>query len=337
MDPSQLRFSRRGLLRTSVGLGAGALLAGCSVKTNEPSQAGSKKFPERAVEWVVPFAAGGSTDLIARMLAKTLETPLGQPVVVVNKEGAAGAVGTKDVISGSPDGYRMAFPPSSLFAITPHLQQSATRIPFDDLRIITGLTVENICLLVHKDSKYKTIDDLLNDKGAKLTYGHSGVGTGLYLAQTLFFKQAGFAATDVPFGGTGPTMTALLGKQVDIAASHLAESHKQVAAGELRRLAMFTAERSPLLADLPTMREKGIDIVVDQMRFVAVPPKVPDDIASVLEKAFREAVKSPEYGKFLTSNYIERRELPGSELTAKIKSDSERYKAALNTVGIATK
>jgi tripartite-type tricarboxylate transporter receptor subunit TctC len=335
-----VEISRRNVLRAGLGLGSGLVLAGCGVRggrEDSGSQGGRSKFPERSVEWVVPFSAGGSTDLIARMLAKTLEKPLGQPVVVVNKEGAAGAVGTKEVISGPPDGYRMAFPPSSLFAITPHLQASATNISFDEMRIITGLTVENICLLVQKDSKYRTVDDVLADKGARLKFGHSGVGTGLYLAQTLFFKQAGIQATDVPFGGTGPSLTALLGRQVDIGASHLAESHKQVAAGDLRRLVLFTEERSPLIKDLPTAREKGIDVVVDQMRFIVVPPKTPDNVAKILADAFKEAVKSPEYEKFITDNYIERRELDGPALTARIKADSERYKAALAKHGIGVK
>lgn len=336
MDTSRIALSRRGML-TGVGLGAAAYISGCSVKTEQPSQQGTTNFPTRAVEWVVPFAPGGSTDLIARQLAKSLEKPLKHPVNVINKDGAAGAVGTRDVIDGPPDGYKMVFSPSSLFAITPHLQQSATKISLDQLRIVTGLTVENICLLVHKDSKYKTIDDLLNDKGAKLNFGHSGVGTGLYLAQTLFYKQAGFNATDVPFGGTGPSITALLGKQVDIGASHLAETHKQVASGELRRLAMFTAERTPLLPDVPTMKEKGFNIVVDQMRFVAVPPKTPDDVAAVLANAFKEAVATPEHDKFLKDNFIERREMSGPELTKQIQSDSDRYKAALAAVGISPK
>jgi tripartite-type tricarboxylate transporter receptor subunit TctC len=340
MDTARNGVSRRAMIRTGLGLGSGLLLAGCGVRggrEDSGTDTAGAKFPERNVEWVVPFAAGGSTDLIARMLAKTLEKPLGQTVVVVNKEGAAGAVGTKDVIGGAPDGYRMAFPPSSLFAITPHLQASATRIGFEEMRIVTGLTVENICLLVQRDSKYRTVDDVLADKGAKLKFGHSGVGTGLYLAQTLFFKQAGIQATDVPFGGTGPSLTALLGKQVDIGASHLAESHKQVASGDLRRLVMFTEERSPLVKDLPTAREKGVNVVVDQMRFVVVPPKTPDKVAKVLADAFSQAAKSPEYEKFITDNYIERRELDGPALTERIKADSERYKAALAKHGIGAK
>jgi tripartite-type tricarboxylate transporter receptor subunit TctC len=328
-------WSRRQLLRAGVVLGAGTGLGGCGVTTRDEETDGvTARFPERPVEWVVPFAAGGSTDLIARTLAQGLEDPLGQPVVVVNREGAGGAVGTKEVISGTPDGYRMAFPPSSLFAITPYLQQSATRIPIESLRIVTGLTVENLCLLVHEDSKYATVEDLLADRTATIRFAHSGVGTGSYLSQVLFFQQAGIAATHVPFGGTGPAVTALVDRQVDVAASHLGESRKQVAAGKLRRLVLFTEQRSPLLLEVPTAKEKGIDVVVDQMRFVAVPPQVSGKVTAVLVRAFADATQATAYDKFLAENFIDRRELPGPELTRKIKADRERYRAALARFGI---
>jgi len=324
-------MDRRRLLK--LGLGSGLLLAGCGVKKS-PAKV---NFPERPVEWVIPFAPGGSTDLIGRMLAKQLEKPLGQPVVAVNREGAAGAVGTKEVLAGAADGYKIVFPPSSLFTITPLVQKGAAEIPLDSMRIITGLTVENIVLVVHKDSKYRTVEDLLKDKGAKLKYAHSGVGTGSYLSQALFYKEAGFNATDVPFGGTGPAVTAVLGKQVDIVASHVAESHKQVASGELRRLAIFRESRSESLPEVPTAREAGIDVVVDQMRFVAAPAAVTDEVAKVLEDAFKEAVKSAEYEKFLRDNFIERRELSGKDLIGRMTADKARYKAQMDKFGIAPK
>lgn len=334
--PPRTELSRRGLLRLGAGLGlgvgSGLLLAGCGV---EESSAGTG-FPERSLEWVVPASPGGSNDLIARMLAKQLGTPLGQPVVVINREGAAGAVGTREVIAAKPDGYKLIIAPSSLFAITP-LVQKGMDIPLDTMRIIMGLTVENTVLIVHKDSKYQTIDDLMADKGAKLKFAHSGVGTGIYLAQTLFYQQAGLDAVDVPFGGSGPAITALLGKQVDIAASNVAESKKQVASGDLRRLAIFSAERSTLLPDLPTIKEKGIDVVVDQSRFVAAPAKVPDQVAKVLEGAFKEAVKTAEYDTFLKDNFIERRELSGPDIIARMKADKDKYKAQMDTLGITAK
>lgn len=330
-------YTRRDLLRLGAGLGTGALLAGCGqVKTDSPAKA---KFPERAVEWVVPFAPGGSTDLIARTLAKGLEKPLGQSVVVVNREGAAGAVGTKEVMGAQPDGYKIGFPPSSLFTITPLFVKNAGEIKLEDLKIVTGLTVENIVIIVHKDSPYKTIDDLLKEKesGKKLRFAHSGVGTGVYFSQTAFYKQAGIEAVDVPFGGSGPAVTALLGKQVDIAASQIAESNKYIKSGDMRQLAIFSAERSPLLPNVPTVKESGFDLVIDQSRFVAGPAKMPEEAASVLAKAFQEATKSTEYSQFLLDNFIQRRQLSGEELTARIKTDIERYKTLADKLGIQPK
>lgn len=330
-------YSRRDLLRLGAGLGSGALLSACGgLKTDSPAQA---KYPDHAVEWVVPFAPGGSTDLIARTLAKGLEKPLGQSVVVVNREGAAGAVGTKEVAGAAPDGYKVAFPPSSLFTITPLVVKNAQEVKLEDLKIVTGLTVENIVIIVHKDSPYKTIEDVLREKGSgkKLRFAHSGVGTGVYFSQLAFYRQAGIDAIDVPFGGSGPAVTALLGKQVDIAASQIAESNKYVASGDMRRLAIFSAERSPFLSSLPTIKEVGYDLVVDQSRFVAGPAKMPEEAVSVLAKAFQEATKSVEYGQFLWDNFIERRQLDGEELTKRIKADLERYKALAEKFGIQPK
>ena len=153
-------LTRRRALGLGMGLGAGALLAGCGVKTGGDGDSGSK-YPERSVELVVPFAPGGSTDLIARTLAKSIEKPLGKPMVVINRDGAAAAVGTKEVAHGASDGYRIVFPPSSLFTLTPQLTKNTEAIPLDSLRIVLGLTVENIVLVAHKDSPFKTLDDVL--------------------------------------------------------------------------------------------------------------------------------------------------------------------------------
>jgi tripartite-type tricarboxylate transporter receptor subunit TctC len=226
----------------------------------------------------VPFPPGGSTDLIGRAVAQAIEAPLGQTMVVVNREGAAGAVGTREVAGDRADGYRLVFPPSSLFTITPQTVQDPDTISLDDLTIITGLTVENIVLIANTDSPYQTLDDLLEAgrSGQTINYGHSGVGIGTYLAQRVFFAQAGINATDVPFDGGGPSVTALVGNQVDIGASQIAESIEQVEAGELRHLGIFTPERNEFLPDVPTMREQGFDIEVDQVRFIAGPPGLPN-------------------------------------------------------------
>ena len=328
-------LTRRDFLRVSAGAGAGLFLAGCRVQSGGGKGSG-EDYPQQSVELVVPFPPGGSTDLIGRAVAQAIEAPLGQTMVVVNREGAAGAVGTREVAGDRADGYRLVFPPSSLFTITPQTVQDPDTISLDDLTIITGLTVENIVLTANTDSPYQTLDDLLEAgrSGQTINYGHSGVGIGTYLAQRVFFAQAGINATDVPFDGGGPSVTALVGNQVDIGASQIAESIEQVEAGELRHLGIFTAERNEFLPDVPTMREQGFDIEVDQVRFIAGPPGLPDNVVSTLTDAFSEAVQDPDYDQLLQDSFIGRFEVSGEELREKIETDYDRYAAYIEEAGI---
>ncbi|MFC6021956.1 Bug family tripartite tricarboxylate transporter substrate binding protein [Plantactinospora solaniradicis] len=332
-------MNRRAALRLGVGLGAGTFLAGCGVQTGSGDGEGDSAYPQRSVELIVPFAPGGSTDLIARTLGKAIEEPLGHSMVIVNRDGAAAAVGTKEVAAAQGDGYKIGFPPSSLFTLTPQLVKNADTVSLDDLRVVIGLTVENIVLVAHKDSPFKTLDDViaLKDSGRRITYGHSGVGTGAYFAQTAFYKLAGINAADVPFGGGGPAVTAVLGKQVDIGASQPAESMRLVESGELRWLGVFSQQRSPSLPDLPTAKEKGFDLTVDQARFIAGPKSISDDAVTALQKAFREAVKDPEYDAFLKKNFIDRFEVEGAEVASKIKGDFDRYKVLIDRFGLQPK
>lgn len=329
-------FSRRSALRMGAGFGAAAFLAGCGVTTSNGGGGGDGDYPQRAVELIVPFAPGGSTDLIARTLGKAIEKPLGHSMVIVNRDGAAAAVGTKEVAAAPADGYKIGFPPSSLFTLTPQLVKNADTVPLDDLRVVTGLTVENIVLVAHRDSPFKTLDDViaLKNSGRRITYGHSGVGTGAYFAQTAFYKLAGINATDVPFGGGGPAVTAVLGKQVDIGASQPAESMRLVQSGELRWLGVFSQQRSPSLPDLPTATEKGFDLVVDQARFIAGPKAISDQVVDALRASFQKAVTDPAYDDFLKKNFIDRFEVPGPDVASKIKGDFDRYKVLIDRFGL---
>ena len=331
-------LTRRDLMRITGGISASAFLAACGVKTETGAES-AVKYPERPVELIVPFAPGGSTDLIARTLAKAIEKPLGKTMVVVNRDGAAAAVGTKEVASAQADGYKIVFPPSSLFTLTPQLVKNPNTVGLDELRIITGLTVENIVIVAHKDSPYKSLDDVLalKQSGKRITFAHSGAGTGAYFSQLAFYKLAGINAADVPFGGGGPAVTAVLGKQVDIGASQPAESMKQVQSGDLKWLAVFSATRSPLLPDVPTVKEKGFDLTVDQARFIAGPKGISDDVVKVLQKAFGEAVKAPEYDEFLKKNFIDRFEKSGDDVTTKIKTDTDKYKSLIQQFGLQPK
>jgi tripartite-type tricarboxylate transporter receptor subunit TctC len=333
--------SRTGVTRRTVLIGgtvtaASVFLAACGGVQTGGGGGGGGEFPQRSVEFIIPFAPGGSTDLIGRAATKQIREPLGQPMVVVNKPGAGGAVGTKEAVDSKPDGYKVALAPTSLFTITPVVRAEPSGLDINEMEIVTGLTRENLVLVVHKDSPYKTIDDLLKAKGNSkpLTFGHSGVGAGTHFSALMFLRMAGINAKDVPFDGSGPSVNALLGKQIDMASTQIAESIKQVQSGNLRQLALFSEQRSELLPDIPTVKEKGFDFTVDQVRFVAAPKGTPEQAVTKLRDAFLESTKDPAYEKFLKDNFIQRAEMSGEEIRQKVETDLARYQELAQKLGI---
>lgn len=327
------KLTRQDFLR--VGAGVGLLLAGCGVQGGSGGNGGGD-YPSRAVELMVPFSPGGSTDLTGRMIARAIEEPLGGTMVVVNREGANGAVGTGEVLNSAPNGYLLGLCSGSLFAITPLLVENADTISLDDLGVLMNLTVENIVLLANADGPYQTLDDLLavKDSGKEIVFAHSGAGGVNQFSQLVFFGQAGIKAADVPFDGAAPAVTALLGKQVDISASEIAGSAEQVEAGELIRLGIFAAERSPLIPEVPTMKEQGFDIEVDQVRPIFGPKGIPDDVVNELKDALKQVAESKEFEQFLKQNYMERLVLSGDEVTKYLEDSYERYAAVIEEQGI---
>jgi tripartite-type tricarboxylate transporter receptor subunit TctC len=289
-------------------------------------------YPARAVQFTVPFPPGGSTDLIGRAVARAAEKPIGQPLPVTNKPGANGAIGGKEVLATPPDGYNVALLVKSLFAITPLAVEDPTAIQLDKLAIVSTLTSEDYVLVVNANSSYKSLEDLL--KAPSVRYATTGVGTGAQLSQALLFKASGVHATDVPFDGGAPAVSALLGEQVDALAGSLAESMQHIKAGKLRPLAVFAAQRSEFLPDVPTVKEKGYDVVVDQRRFLVAPTGLPEAVAKKLADGFAEARKDAAYGKFLEDNFIERWEVSEQEARDHLKAAAEEYAALTRKFGL---
>lgn len=327
---------RRTVLKAAAAAGIALTMTACGGVQSGGGGNGAS-FPARPVEFIIPFAPGGSTDLIGRAATKQIAKPLGESMVVINRAGAGGAVGTREAVESTPDGQKVALAPTSLFTITPLVKKDPTGLDLASMEIVTGLTRENLVLVVPKDSPFKTIDDVLAAKGAgkPLTYGHSGVGTGTHFSGILLLGSAGIKYKDVPFDGSGPSVNALLGKQVDMAFTQVAESIKQVQAGDLRQLVAFSAERSPLLPDIPTVKEKGFDFTVDQVRFVAAPKGTPKEAVDKLREAFLESTKDPAYETFLKDNFIERAELSAEEVRTKVSTDVERYRQLTAKLGIS--
>lgn len=281
-------------------------------------------FPTKPIEFTLPSSPGGSTDLIGRAVAKALEAPLGQPVPVVNKAGANGAVGGKEVLGSRADGYKMVMLFKSLMAITPLAVDDANPITFDQMQVVGGLTVEDYVLVVNA-AKHPSGDlaSLLGESG--LAYGTAGTGTGGQLSQALLLAKNGVDYKDVPFQGGAPAVTALLGEQVDAITVQIAEAMPHITSGAFRPLATFGEERSEFLPDVPTAKESGQDIVVDQKRFIAYPKDTDAAIVGTVADALKKAFEDPEYGAFLQSNYISRWEVSGDAVVSDISQAKETF------------
>ncbi|PXY26147.1 ABC transporter substrate-binding protein [Prauserella sp. PE36] len=327
-------LSSRGTRGAALLAATALALSACSVQGGSGGEGGGD-YPARAVEFTVPTEPGGSTDLITRALTKSLEEPLGQSTVVVNKPGANGKIAGKDVFSGNPDGYRVAVMPQSLFAVGPLVVEDPDAIQLDEMTFVKGLTREDYVMVVPSSSPFEKVEDVLAADNVK--YGTSGAGTGNQLAQALLFGSAKVNATAVPFDGGGPQLTAVLGGKVDVGTVHVAEAYEQIQAGALRPLVAFSAERLEALPDVPTATEKGYDVVVDQRRFVAAPAGLPDDVRDKLATAIDEAVSSEEYAKLLQDNYITRWEADGSEVGDQLREASERFKTMTTELGVNLK
>jgi tripartite-type tricarboxylate transporter receptor subunit TctC len=319
-------------------LAAVGLTAGCSGVQNGAvgggdATGGAADYPTGPIEFQVGASAGGSTDLLARALAASLEGPLDETVNVVNQPGANGAVAAQYVMGRPADGQTAMLVSGSLITITPLFVSEAEAISLDDIQVVTGIGREDYVLVAHKDSGFTSIDDL-TAAGRNINYATAGVGTGGQLSQLLLFDQLGIESTDVPFDGGAPAVTALLGNQVDVAAVQVLEAAQHIESGAFVPLATFGEERSSFLEDVPTATEEGYDVVVTQSRFAMVAKDTPADIVDVLAASFQEAFDDPEYQDFIEQNFIEPDETDAEETVANLEEAKDRYLAAAQDAGV---
>ncbi|MBN9473875.1 MAG: hypothetical protein ABS43_24960 [Bordetella sp. SCN 67-23] len=237
-------------IRVLVMLGAWAVF-------NHPAQA--QDYPERALRLIVPFSAGGVTDLVARIYASELAKGLGQTVVVENKTGAAGAVAMDAVKQAAPDGYTLMLATIGTQAINPALLPNLRYAP-GDLDYVTMLTTVPQLLVVNAKSPIRTVAELVEHakkNPGKLSYGSSGIGSAPHLAVEIFAARAGFRAVHVPYRGSSQSITDLIAGQLDFMIDPVTTTLPYIQSGKLRALAVSTPQRLPALPDLPTIAESG--------------------------------------------------------------------------------
>lgn len=254
-------------------------------------------YPTKPIRLIIPFAVGGSTDNLGRVLAARLSEKLGQQVVADNRPGAGGNIGTDLVAKAPADGYTLLFATEGTLGINPSLYK---KLPFDPEKDFTPIaqfaSVPNI-LVVNPRVQAKTVQELAayaKSKPASLNMGSAGNGTTNHLSGELFQSMTGTSFTHVPYKGSGPAMADLLADQIQLMFDNLPGSLPHVKAGSLRALAVTSAKRSPLLPDVPTMAEAGVPGYDVEVWFgVAAPKGLPAQTLATLSKAITEISQEP--------------------------------------------
>jgi tripartite-type tricarboxylate transporter receptor subunit TctC len=260
------------------------------------SPASAQAFPDRPVKLVIPFAAGGSTDLVGRLVAQKMSEGLGQQVIVENQSGVGGNLGAANVAKSAPDGYTILMGTVATHALNPAVY---TKMPYDAVKdfapISLLVTVPNV-MAVNPAVEAKTVQeliDLIKKNPGKFSYASSGNGTPLHLSGELFKTMAGVDIVHVPYKGSGPALIDVLGGQVQIIFDNLPSSTEHIRSGKLRGLAVTSPKRAPAFPDMPTMAETLPGYETYTWNALFAPAGTPKDVIAKLNAEANKAVNDP--------------------------------------------
>lgn len=295
-------------------------------------------FPTRPVTIVAPYPPGGAADLTARPFAPALERALKQPVVVLNKPGAGGAVGTQSVAVAKPDGYTLLLTVFSISAI-PEADRVAGRTPTftrDQFVPIARLMADPTLLMVRADAPWKTVKELVEDakrRPGEILYASAGPYSVAHLAVEIFMQAAGIRLRTLHTTGGGPAMTAVLGGHAALAALSTGAVAPQLKAGKVRVLANSGGKRLAAFPEIPTLKELGYDLEVYLWTGLFAPRNVPSHVLKVLRDAARQAAQDPEFTSAGEKMQMPPAYLDADEFKVWWDKDSEMLATAIRRIG----
>jgi tripartite-type tricarboxylate transporter receptor subunit TctC len=301
-----------------------------------PAMAFAQSWPEKSIRLVVPFPAGGPTDIIARIVGQAMTDALGQPVVIDNRGGAGGVTGTDQVAKSAPDGYTIALTSAGALSISPSLQ----RMPYNSTRDLVPVTlVAKVpeLLVVPANASSKSLDEFLASAKAKpgsFNYASTGPGGMPHLAAELLKATAKVDMVHVPYSGAAPAVTDLLGARVEMMFADIPVLLPHVQAGKLRALAVGSAERVSMLPDVPTTTEKGLPAVEAENWYgIVAPAGTPKAIIDKMHATITAALRTPEVkqklepiGAILVGNTPD-------QFTAYIQSEEKKWAEVVRVSG----
>lgn len=252
------------------------------------------EYPVRPIKLVVPYAAGGPTDVLGRLVADFLGRDLKQAAIVENKAGAQGAIGAEAVARAEPDGYTLFVAAASIIVLNPMLYKKLSYDPVKDFRMLALVTDLPVVMEVHPSVPAKTVAEFVayaKQNPGKLNFGSAGTGGTIHLAGEMFKQIAGVDMIHVPYKGAGPALTDLLSGNIQVMFDTLSTALPPVKSGLLRPLGVSSAQRSPDLPDVPTIAESGYpDYVVSVWYGIAAPAKLPEDVAQKIGASLDRAL-----------------------------------------------
>jgi tripartite-type tricarboxylate transporter receptor subunit TctC len=294
-----------------------------------PGEAGAQAWPTRTVTIVVPYPPGGGVDALARIVAEKLSAGLGQQVIVDNRAGGSGLVGTRAVARAAPDGYTLMLGHTGTMAINPTLYSTPGYDPRKDFTGIGLVASMPVALIAHPTFPAKTVKeviDMAHKAPGKLNVGTSAVGTGSYLSAELFKATVGIDATLIPYRGTGPLMNDLLGGHVPIAFGVLPPALGNIHAGTLRAIAVTGLARFSGLPDVPTVAESGVPGFDAVLRYGLVAPAgTPQPIVERINKELRAVVNTEEVKKRINAEGGDPVTSTPDEYTADIDREEKKW------------
>jgi tripartite-type tricarboxylate transporter receptor subunit TctC len=306
-------------------------MAGATALALPAAKAQPQSYPDRPIKLVVPFAPGGATDILGRLLATSLGERLGQPVVVENRPGAGTVVAGALVAKAPPDGYTLLLGASTTLTLNPAIRNP---LPYDPLRSFTplGLVADmGLVLVAHNETPARTLPELVALAKAdpdKLSYGSFGTGSSVHFGGEMLKTATGMRMVHVPFNGSSPSLTALMGGQVQVAVDTVVATTPLIKAGKIRPIAALGPQRLALLPQVPTVAESGYPgFSMDTWFAFLAPAGLPAPIQKKLEKALADAMAEPAMKKKLVDIGLSPAWGPASALQERIERELPQMRA----------
>lgn len=313
------------------------LAALCAVPGQHAAAQAPGFYPNRPIRMILPAAPGGPVDVIARTVGAGLAEALGQQIVMDNRAGAGGIIGAEIVARANPDGYTLMIAHSGPLAIEVAMHSKLPYHPLKDFAPVSLVAESPYALIVNPAMPVKSVKELValaKSRPGKLHFASGGVGTGIHMAGELLNLAAGVKVVHVPYKGAAPSMAALMSGEVDMMFNGVSSALPHVRAGRLRALAISSAQRTPLLPDLPTVAESGLTYETAGWYGLVAPARTPKPVTAKLQSHLHRALNTPEMKERLAGQGIDGIASTPERLTQHLRAELEKWAAVVKAAGL---